>query len=657
MAYFEICTRCGENGQVCSLIWVRYGMRRVCGRQFFESGSTFRPAKIGAVAPGIRLEFDDEALYSAWRTLMTRMPSSNLKWGVPLLLFLAFVLPASFATGQRRRNPVRTGHNNVLLQRTAWSRPPRVAVLPFFNALSDAETAPLSEGILDSLAGALECVNGLAVVDPAVAADVAQQSSIQDTRKESDAVKLGSLMSADVVVMGSYQRVGDRFRIEARLLDVRTGHVLSGATIRGAGTYPNDYFPQLDTVCKGVVAAMSVSPSATERSRMTAESRATGSIVAHKKYAEGTQRMKSHTSDDLLAAVELFRQALNIDPNYAEALAAISHAESLLATMTTESGGDATQTRQTAREQAEAAGKLRPRSGRIQRQLAHARSADGDFDGAVAAASEAVRAWPGDALSRMELSRARGRGEVAPGPDLDAALRLAPWLVKVQKDLPTVVVINRVEVPLQVLIGSVQRSVPPMQSIALPITPGSHAYQVSAGPAVMSGEREFTYSEEWTIEGNMFPRTLLSINNQTSSTLVTRIGDHALSIGPNGSGKMTFRTGKYPYQIRAGEFVAGGIRSFEAGEQVWTLTDEDIPRGQITITNVGNVGLAVNVIGSTSRSFYLAPAKSRTVTVSPGNYKVRGSYGGHVTGDDEWHVDRESKTQIELGFKVSHVYR
>ncbi len=97
----------------------------------------------------------------------------------------------------------------------------RVAVVSFVNITGAPEDDWIGAGIAETVAVDLERVASLAAVDvgPAVGRS---------------AVEVGRELGTPWVVAGGYQRIGDRIRITARLVDVAGGTVTRAANVAGA---------------------------------------------------------------------------------------------------------------------------------------------------------------------------------------------------------------------------------------------------------------------------------------------------------------------------------------------------------------------------------------------------------------------------------------
>ncbi|AGC45352.1 putative adenylate cyclase [Myxococcus stipitatus DSM 14675] len=119
----------------------------------------------------------------------------------------------------------------------APSSPPPgpVAVMPFRNLNEDAALNWLARGLAETLVSDLRANGSLVLVEreqlDAAVSELKLQTDTLTT--ESSAVRVGRLVGARTIVIGSIQRARDTLRINARFIDVETGTVLDTAKVTG----------------------------------------------------------------------------------------------------------------------------------------------------------------------------------------------------------------------------------------------------------------------------------------------------------------------------------------------------------------------------------------------------------------------------------------
>src|SRR5688500_5560602 len=101
----------------------------------------------------------------------------------------------------------------------------KLVVLPFRNALvrqtsRDAEeVAALGEGIADSLTNALKTMPTISVIDSEIVLRAAARfPGTEISVKDEDAIQVAESLSAQIIIVGSFQLVRDHLHVDARLL-------------------------------------------------------------------------------------------------------------------------------------------------------------------------------------------------------------------------------------------------------------------------------------------------------------------------------------------------------------------------------------------------------------------------------------------------------
>jgi TolB-like protein/tRNA A-37 threonylcarbamoyl transferase component Bud32/cytochrome c-type biogenesis protein CcmH/NrfG len=202
-----------------------------------------------------------------------------------------------------------------LMQAPATSAAKSVGVLPFENLSADPENEFLADGIAEEIVGALSKVRTLRVAP--------RTTSFALKEKRGDLQEVGQKLKVSTVLNGSVRRAGNRIRVNAELVNVSDGSQL------WAERYDRemeDVFAIQDDIAESIVRALRVILADSERKALKARTR---DVRAYEYYLRGRQyadfRRKS-----LQYALEMFRRAVEIDPEYASAHAGIADCSSLL---------------------------------------------------------------------------------------------------------------------------------------------------------------------------------------------------------------------------------------------------------------------------------------------------------------------------------------
>jgi serine/threonine-protein kinase len=193
-----------------------------------------------------------------------------------------------------------------------------IAVLPFVNHSDDPENEYFAEGVTDDILTSLTLIDGLRVISRTSA--MHYKGTTKNTRTIAD--ELG----VEVVLEGSVRRVGDRVRIVAQLIDARKDEHLWAANY---DRDLKDVFAVQSDVAKNVAKALQspLSPRGTARIELRTSA---PNIRAYELVARARHAYLKVTSDHVEHAKKLLRQALQLDPEYAQAWAHLAMAEFVL---------------------------------------------------------------------------------------------------------------------------------------------------------------------------------------------------------------------------------------------------------------------------------------------------------------------------------------
>ena len=191
-----------------------------------------------------------------------------------------------------------------------------IAVLPFVNMSGDAKNDYFSDGITEEILNALAQVRDLKVA--------ARTSAFAFKGKEEDLRKVGEVLDVAAVLEGSVQKSGDEVRITAQLIDARSGYHLWSEKYDRKLT---SIFAVEDEISRAITDKLKLQWSSTADQPQSA--RNTVNPHAHDFYLRGLPLLAAR-GPGLRAAVADFQQAVAIDPDYAQAWAALAVAQMLL---------------------------------------------------------------------------------------------------------------------------------------------------------------------------------------------------------------------------------------------------------------------------------------------------------------------------------------
>src|SRR5438445_491213 len=192
-----------------------------------------------------------------------------------------------------------------------------VAVLPFANLSHDPEDEYFSDGMTEEIITAASAVKALRVV--------ARTSAFAFKGKTLDVRTVGRQLNVATVLEGSVRRAGRRLRITAQLIDVADGyHIWSERYDRDL----EDVFAIQHEIASSVARARQFVR--TEPKQLARERPPTKSLEAYDFFLRGRQLFHQLRRKGFEAARQMFQRAVEIDPGYARAHAAIADCWSML---------------------------------------------------------------------------------------------------------------------------------------------------------------------------------------------------------------------------------------------------------------------------------------------------------------------------------------
>ena len=194
--------------------------------------------------------------------------------------------------------------------------PPKlsIAVLPFANMSGDAEQEYFADGISEDTITALSKLSQLFVI--------ARNSSFTFKGRNVNVQEVGRSLGVRYVLEGSVRKSGNRVRITAQLIDATTGgHLWAERFDRDL----TDIFAVQDDVTQHIVGALALNLREGEQQRLATEH--TDNLEAYDCFLRGREQLWRFTRDQNDQARELFRRAIELDPNFASACAflAVTH--------------------------------------------------------------------------------------------------------------------------------------------------------------------------------------------------------------------------------------------------------------------------------------------------------------------------------------------
>jgi serine/threonine protein kinase/Tfp pilus assembly protein PilF len=199
---------------------------------------------------------------------------------------------------------------------TAVAVKPSVAVLPLKNLSTDADSVYFSDGMTDEITTKLSKIQGIDVAPRSTAA------AVKDA--EQNAAELGHQLGVRYLLEGTVRKSGDQVRINVHLIDSNTGFQVWADDFTGQ---LKDVFSLQEQTALKIAQALNLNLSPQETKAI--QRRYTQNPQAYEAYLAGKGLLEVETPERFEAARTNFEQALKFDPNYAPAMAGLSHVEGL----------------------------------------------------------------------------------------------------------------------------------------------------------------------------------------------------------------------------------------------------------------------------------------------------------------------------------------
>ena len=260
------------------------------------------PIEVFRVSPSASVA--SAALHTKW----WRKPVARAASVVLVALGLAAGLV--FLTWQQARSPATPDQTKPKPGLTLPEQP-SIAVLPFVNFGGRPEDDWFADGMTETLITDLSRLDNLFVI--------ARNSSFTYKGTPLDVRRVGQELGVRYVLEGSVQRTKDRLRVNAQLVETYTGqHVWAERYDRKLA----DVFEIQDDITDHIVTELDVKLRAGEQARTWRKG--TRNREAYDLFLRAGAHLSKNTREGVAAAQALLEKALDVDPNFAQAMVWLS---------------------------------------------------------------------------------------------------------------------------------------------------------------------------------------------------------------------------------------------------------------------------------------------------------------------------------------------
>jgi TolB-like protein/class 3 adenylate cyclase/thioredoxin-like negative regulator of GroEL len=188
---------------------------------------------------------------------------------------------------------------------------PSIAVLPFESPAGDPAQVYLADGITEDLVAELARTPGLFVMS--------RNAAFAYKGKQVEPVRAAVEMGVRYILAGSIARTATGLRIDARLIDTKNG---SQRWVQHFDDSWANVFQLEDKLTGAVATALKLAPGE-PAAQVAGDTRLP---AAYDAYLQGLASVRRATAGDLAAAVPALQKAIQLDPNYGQAYAALANA-------------------------------------------------------------------------------------------------------------------------------------------------------------------------------------------------------------------------------------------------------------------------------------------------------------------------------------------
>ena len=189
-----------------------------------------------------------------------------------------------------------------------------IAVLPFANRSSDPDNEYFSDGITEEIINTLVRIPGLKVI--------ARTSSFAFKNKNMDVRAIAQQLGVATILEGSVRKVNKRVRISIQLINPQDGTYMWS---KNFDRELEDIFELQDEI-SGLIADQIRENFGHFEIPTSTLNVPTSELEAYDLWLKGSYHLKRKGFEDIKKALQFFLKAVKLDPNYAEAFAALGEA-------------------------------------------------------------------------------------------------------------------------------------------------------------------------------------------------------------------------------------------------------------------------------------------------------------------------------------------
>jgi adenylate cyclase len=233
------------------------------------------------------------------------------KWFLPLSVVAAIV--ATSIGWYFSQNIMKSDIEPASIEKMVLQLPDKlsIAVLPFVNMSNDPEQEYFSDGMTDELISDLAKIKDVFVIS--------RNSAFTYKGKSMKIQQIAKDLNVRYILEGSVQKSENHVRIRAQLIDGKTDRHLWAESYDGT---MDDIFALQDKITGKIVSALAIKLTSSEQERLS--DKGTDNILAYNTFLKGQEHAARLTGKNMMKAIDYFKEAVQIDPDFRRAYAALA---------------------------------------------------------------------------------------------------------------------------------------------------------------------------------------------------------------------------------------------------------------------------------------------------------------------------------------------
>jgi TolB-like protein/class 3 adenylate cyclase/Flp pilus assembly protein TadD len=188
---------------------------------------------------------------------------------------------------------------------------PSIAVLPFKNLSDDPAQEYFCDGMTEDLITDLSKISGIFIIS--------RNSTFAYKGKTVKIKQVAEELGVRYVLEGSVRKADKQIRINAQLIDAVTGHHLWADRYDGN---LESVFSLQDKVTQKIIGSLTVKLTPNEKQHLAQKN--TDNVEAYDTFLKGWEHCLRLTADDFAKAIPYLEKAIELDPKYGRAYAAMA---------------------------------------------------------------------------------------------------------------------------------------------------------------------------------------------------------------------------------------------------------------------------------------------------------------------------------------------